>query len=159
MPKIHFLRHAQSTFNVSWCRGKVDEFDASITEFGKRQARGVRGDYDIVVISPMRRCWQTLENSQITYKEIITLEEGREMKSHHRSDYKQGEEVVPETDDEMFARMEILWKKLREVAAEDKRTLFLGHRKTVLYLTSLIQGRDNNKGLHIKNAQVIEYEI
>ena len=156
MPKIHILRHAQSTFNAS--QGKVDEFDANITDLGKEQASAVEGDYDLIVISPMRRCWQTLENTKLTYKEIITIEEGREMKKHN-CDFKEGEEVVVETEDEMFGRMEILWKKLREVAVNDKRVLFVGHHNTVFHLTALIQGKDKEKGLHMKNAQIIEYDI
>ena len=150
------MRHAQ---NTNTTHGNVDACDVGLSELGQEQARGVKGDYDIVVMSPMLRCWQTLEHSQLSYKEIITMEEAREMKRHHFCDYKQGEEVFPETDDEMFARMEILWKKLREITVGDKRVLYLGHGKVVFYLTSLIHGRNKENGLRMKDAQIVEYDI
>ena len=87
------------------------------------------------------------------------LEEAREMKRHHCCDYKLGEKIVQETDDEMFARMEILWKKLREITVDGKRVLFLGHNITFQYLTALIHGKDKNKALRAKNAQIVEYDI
>ena len=156
MTKIQFLRHVQSAYNAS--RGSVDEYDDALSEHGKEQARGVLGDYDIVGISPLRRCRQTLENSRLTYKEIITVEEAREIKLH-KCDFKEGEELLMETTDEMYERMEILLRKLRELMTDDKRVLLLAHQNTVAHLTSLIQGRDMEKAIYLKNAQIVEFDI
>ena len=103
MPTIYLLRHAQSEANC--CTGILMKRDASITDVGKKQAAKVTGDFDLVVISPMRRCHETLENTQITYRDIVVDEDAREMKMFP-SDFKEGEEEIEETDAEMVERCE-----------------------------------------------------
>jgi len=156
MPMIHILRHAQSTFNAS--KGAVDEYDAPITDLGRAQAETVCGHFDLVIISPMRRCHQTLDTSQITYDEKIVVEDAREMKSHF-CDFKEGEIVVRETPEEMFARGQRLKKELIAHANTGKKVLLVAHNKTVFYMTSSWVQNEAQNGVKPKNAELFEYEL
>src|SRR5579871_2093403 len=67
IPMIKLLRHAETEFNKTG----LDELDPKITEDGIAQAKKLTGHYDIVFMSPMRRCRETLEHSGITYEKLF----------------------------------------------------------------------------------------
>lgn len=72
--KIHFTRHAQSTANIQ----KYDGPDAPLSELGVEQAKLLEGKYDLIYISPLRRCMETLLYSSLTYDKIVVCQEIRE---------------------------------------------------------------------------------
>ena len=152
MPTVHLLRHAQSEANC--CTGILMKNDVGITDVGKEQAAQVSGDFDLVVISPMRRCHETLENTQITYKDIVVDEDAREMKMFP-SDFKEGEEGIPETHAEMVERVTRLRKRLTDLSSDGKRVLLVAHYNTILYLTSESQ----MDGLRLYNAELTRYNF
>lgn len=68
--KIDLFRHAQSELNVG-----VQKRNINLTDVGIQQAKELTGDYDIVIVSELKRAQQTLEHSKITFKhKIITKE-------------------------------------------------------------------------------------
>jgi len=73
MPIVTFLRHAQSRFNIGF-----NEIDPDITDDGKIQAAQVSGYCDLVIISNLARCKQTLEHAKLKYTEMIVSELCRE---------------------------------------------------------------------------------
>ena len=75
--EVDLLRHGQSEYNA----GNHDVFDAKLTEEGKKQAKGVKGEYDLVISSPLNRSRQTLEHANIKYKQLLICEEARELRS------------------------------------------------------------------------------
>ena len=156
MPTIHLLRHAQSEANGY--AGILQKHDVGITELGKRQAAKVSGDFDLVVISPMRRCHETLENTQITYKDIVVDEDARESK-WYPSDFKEGEEEIDEPEEELIERVARLRKRLIELANDEKRVLLVAHYHTILYLTAIGNGRYKGNGLILGNAQLTKYNF
>ena len=156
MPTIHLLRHAQSEANSY--AGVLQKHDVGITERGKRQAAKVSGDFDLVVISPMRRCHETLKNSQITYKDIVVDEDARESK-WYPSDFKEGEEEIDESVEELTERVARLRERLIELASDEKRVLLVAHYHTILYLTATDSDRFLSNGLTLGNAQLTKYSF
>lgn len=66
MPRIFLLRHAQSTFNVSFDRTGVDpgHIDARLTDLGHEQVRAIAArvhalELDLIVTSPATRALET----------------------------------------------------------------------------------------------------
>jgi len=69
---IHFVRHGEGTHNVTHNYHLEDEFDAFLTQEGKRQARQaghVLKDHpiELVVASPLSRALQTAEGALAVY--------------------------------------------------------------------------------------------
>jgi len=107
-PKIiHFMRHAQSTFN----KFRDQSRDCEITDEGKMMSAKISGDYDYVIISPLNRTRLTLENSSIKYKNLIVSELCRE-KRDSNCDFLEGEEIIKETKEEVNIRIIKLRKLL-----------------------------------------------
>lgn len=63
---IYFTRHAQSTENIGLLM-----IDSPLTDEGRKQATKLTGNFDIVIVSPLRRCQETLHYSQIKYNTLI----------------------------------------------------------------------------------------
>jgi len=72
---LSFMRHGQALSNLE---GLSDKVDAPLTEEGKLQASNVGGHYDLVILSPLRRCMETLLYSKITYENVLVSYDVRE---------------------------------------------------------------------------------
>jgi broad specificity phosphatase PhoE len=60
--EIYYLRHAESMANIG-----IEIIDSPLSQKGREQAARLAGHYEHVVISPLRRCMETLHYSKITY--------------------------------------------------------------------------------------------
>lgn len=58
---MKFCRHAQSYENIG-----VSRIDSPLTDYGVEQAKLLTGNYDCVIVSPLRRAIETLHYSNIT---------------------------------------------------------------------------------------------
>ena len=74
--KVTFLRHCRSIFNEL----KTSEKDCDLSEFGKEQATGLHGKWDIIVCSIMKRTRKTLELSKLEGEKIFYSDLCREVK-------------------------------------------------------------------------------
>lgn len=76
--EVILLRHAESTANVN-----PSEYhrrrNVPLSPFGQKQAAELKGDFDLVICSPLRRARQTLSQSGIQYRELIVAPELREI--------------------------------------------------------------------------------
>lgn len=72
--KVFFTRHAQSMANVS----DYKYTDSPLSSKGIKQAQKLQGHFDLVVISPLRRCMETLLCSGITYDNVVINKNLRE---------------------------------------------------------------------------------
>ncbi len=66
MPKVHLIRHAQSTFNAAYAEAATDpfHFDARLSPFGLAQVEEARAKAralpcDVVITTPLTRALQT----------------------------------------------------------------------------------------------------
>ena len=130
---IHLTRHAQSEFNAYG----GNTLDCGITEKGQEQARTqlVGGNYDLVIVSTLKRTRLTLKNSQLTYRDWIVLDICREMKDSH-CDYLPGELMEKkETKEEVTGRVKQFKIKLLELSQNYSRILVICHGVFGWYLT------------------------
>ncbi len=160
MGKLHFLRHAESTHNAS--HGEVEEVDADLSPLGEQQAMQVTGEFDLVLCSPMRRAKKTVELSQLKYKEIKFLPDSREVR-FTTADLMEGENyALPETIENASERVERLIEQLKKELTSGKSILVSTHSAIIRLITSgnlLLDGEDDDGGIRIKNAEIIELNI
>ena len=57
--------------------------DPSLTPEGQQQAAALKGHYDLVICSPLRRTLQTLHCSRVTYRRLMVSELCREQRDHN----------------------------------------------------------------------------
>jgi len=144
--KVHFLRHGQSFFNIG-----IDGPDPELTDDGKRQASTVSGEYDLVIVSGLRRTMQTLEHSQIKYRERIMCELCREYRAGSSCDYKHDEVGVTETPEELYKRVSDFRNYLKHLVNGYSRILVISH---AVFMQVFLQKYDG-----IGNCQLIQAEI
>lgn len=118
---IYFTRHAESQSNVG-----ISCVDAPLTATGITQARQLSGNFDCVIVSPLRRTLETLHYSQITYNKLIISDLVREriFASH---DCKLLETCIPETDDAFFKRCQEFDTQLTLLRQEHQSILIVSH--------------------------------
>lgn len=75
--KVSFLRHAESIFNAE----KTSEKDCDLSEKGKMQAAALKGTFDVVICSIMKRTQQTFSLGSFEYGKLIYTDLCREKKS------------------------------------------------------------------------------
>ena len=108
---IHYLRHAESKFNAVQKANKGVNLDhmthlvnAPLSDYGQGQASQIKGQYDLVLLSPMRRCRQTLQHSQIEWVRLQELSVLREFMTDV-CDFMEGEERKIETHEQLADRI------------------------------------------------------
>jgi broad specificity phosphatase PhoE len=132
MKKITIVRHAQSKFNAGQCRNENELRNCALTDLGKQQASHLNQNFDILVISKLRRAVETYKNSNISAEQIIFSHLVREQKEHHSLNFLENEEIVPENQNDM--------KKRAQAAKEFIKTLdsdnigIISHYTFIAYL-------------------------
>lgn len=162
MPEVHLLRHGESEFNAT---GNRELYDAALTDLGKQQASEVKGHFDMVLCSPLRRAKETLQYSQITYNEMEIIHEARERKKD-KSDLFAGEEQQSvETMQELVERALKLKDLILDYCKRYDSILVVGHWWLFKTMTStncddIKNGRSrtgNGKGLN--NCELFKWEV
>jgi len=154
MEKVYFLRHAESTFNAS--SQKLDELNCGLSSTGEAQARALQGQFDVIVISPLRRCRETLELSNIQATQIIVYDDAREMRTD-LCDFFPGEQIVIETEEEILQRCSRLKQELVTLS-QTKKVLVIAHYWILWYMTSkVIEGE--RFGLKMNNGEIVDYDF
>lgn len=146
---IHFLRHAESNFNVN---PESTERNCTLSIKGRSQAESIVSDtyYDIVFCSPLTRCIETLRLSNIRYSEIIIVEDLREFKQDI-CDFFEHEIVQKEELTSLFKRINNVRTLLKSHL--NKNILLVGHADFFFYLKSkLIDGE--YYGTWLENAEL-----
>ena len=118
---MYFTRHAESLGNVGH-----DIVDPYLTKTGQEQASQLSGHYDCVIISPLRRCIETLHYSQLTYDHIHITHHFRE-RIFSQKDSLLLEKCVAETDGEFWSRVENFQKELDDLRSKYDKVLLIGH--------------------------------
>ncbi len=104
MVKVTIIRHAQSKFNAGLCKNDAELRNCSLTNFGKQQASKLNQNFDILIVSKLRRAIETYKNSDISAEKIIFSHLVREQKEGNSLNYLEGEDIIPETPDEVKKR-------------------------------------------------------
>ncbi len=121
---ITIIRHAQSLANV---HGESAGRNPELTAHGHHQSSQLQGQYDLVIISPLRRTHQTLASSKIQFDKLIILDECREIRQLNLGDYLDDEIFVDESITNLSHRSNLFLQKLREYQKQYHNILVISH--------------------------------
>ena len=142
MIKVFFIRHAESTWNAWGDKSK----NSHITDKGKQQSSEVKGNFDLVICSNLTRAKETLEYSNLNYKEVIYSDLCMEIKNGSPCDYFQDEHVKIEGD-KVNDRILELKNFIVEQSKIHKTIGIISHHCFVKKIT----------GVGLRNCQIIPY--
>lgn len=131
---IHWLRHCQSVANA----GGPKTLDTPLSAAGAAAAEKLKGKYDIVYVSPMRRARETLGRSQIETPKVVVEPLLREIIEDPSDMLAEGER--PEDSAAAAARVARLRDWLRGVAAHGGSVLVVSHGDLFWRLSSHVLG-------------------
>lgn len=120
---VTFIRHAQSTWNAYGDRSR----NVGLSEHGIKQANNLDGEYDLVILSNLRRTKETLENSNIKYKTLYITPLCREILSGTEGDYLEDEEIYFESDYQIQNRIYNLYSYLLDCKKQHKNICVITH--------------------------------
>lgn len=144
--KLTLVRHAVSIFNETG----VSDKDCGLSESGKAQAKLLSGNYDIVVCSVMKRCRETLSESNINGDNVFFTEICRELKKDI-CDYLEGEdETVAESEEQLQRRVDNF---------KDYLCTIYCNRKIIVISHGDFLNRLTGKTVEFANGQMVEVEI
>ncbi len=143
--KVAFLRHAESIFN----RDLTSEKDCKLTDKGEEQAVQLKGEFDIVFCSIMKRACQTLEKSQIKYGRVIFTDLCRERKADICDFLDYEDETVKETDEELELRIKKFIYFLKGQVSSYHRVLVVSHGDFIHRLGKKQQSYPNNAEIQV----------
>jgi broad specificity phosphatase PhoE len=102
---VTLIRHGQSKFNVGQCKNEDELRNCDLTEVGKVQASTIEGTFDILIVSTLKRAILTYHNSKIQSNNIVYTDLVREQREELSLNYLVGEEIKPESPDDMRKRV------------------------------------------------------
>jgi len=150
---VTIVRHVESLYN----RTLIDSRDCGITDAGKKNAKFIKGYYDIVLLSPLRRCRETLEYSGVRYGEKMTVDSIREHRVQE-CDFLENEDKVTESEGDILSRVGEFKGFIKDFIARNpnKKILVITHADFVWYLTSHIV-KGERFGTWLGNGEMLEY--
>lgn len=122
--EVTFLRHAQSIFN----RDLTSEKNCSLTELGIEQAKQLKGDYDVIVCSILKRTKETLFYSNLTSKQLHFTDLCREVRRDICDFLEDEDETQLETDEEAEKRILLFKAYLQSKTKATDKVLVISHR-------------------------------
>ncbi len=135
---VEFLRHAESIYNES----QIDIADCPLSQNGIQQAKKLTGNYEFVIVSPLQRSQETLNNSQITYNKLVVCNFIREVVVDI-SDTLSGETFQPENVETVVSRESQLKCFLTKHEQDYASILIVSHKDFIKHLL----------GVTLQNAQ------
>lgn len=121
---LHIFRHAQSTLNA----GLGDTRDCSLTETGILQCKNIpKCHYDLIIVSCLKRAFQTLYHSPLTYDRCMSSELCREKKDGALCNLKANEDATIETDEDVKKRAEEFASELKHLQQIYPRIAVISH--------------------------------
>jgi phosphohistidine phosphatase SixA len=151
--QVDIMRHAESEANVG-----INKADPALTERGRTQASSVTGEWDLVVLSSLRRTHETLTNSGIKTRWMITSELCREHLAGGISDHLEGETPSNERLSGLYERIDKFkdWLRtqyayLQQQGITQPRILVISHAIFICHATSTWRG--------IYNCEMLRWEI
>lgn len=139
---ITLLRHAESIGNVD---GKIAEWNCGLTEIGIDQSNKLSGEYDLILMSPMKRCRETLGLSGIFCKNVEITTLCREIRTGFITELLEGEEIMIETKENLQDRLTKFLLLLKERSEKYNKILVISHCGFIRTMT----------GITLENAQTL----
>ena len=141
--KVSFLRHCESIYNKYLTSSK----NCELTDEGKNHASTLKGDYDFIICSTLKRAVQTLEFGK--FKGIVLFtEKCREYKTTI-GDFFDEEEFIPETVEEFKNRIELFKIYIKGQFSQFQNILVICHGDFIFELNNRTKYPDNGELLLI----------
>ena len=121
--EVSFLRHAQSIFN----RDLTSEKDCSLTDLGIEQASKIKGTYDVIICSIMKRTKETLQYSQLNSKKLLFTDLCREIRRDICDFLEEEDETKQESEEEALKRIQKFKEFVREKTEKEDKLLVICH--------------------------------
>lgn len=155
--KVTFIRHCESEFNYKLSKNlPLDGLEnCGLTKQGFVQAKSLDGSYDIVFLSPMRRCIETFNNSKLEANKILKSSLFREYKKDV-CDFFKNEPVMEETEEEILKRVKTIKDELRSY--DGQKVCVITHGDLIFYISAKFIN-DEWFGQYLENGESIELEI
>ena len=133
MPLVTFLRHCQSTFNANGDPTR----NCGLTACGIESAKQIKGEYDVVLCSPLLRARQTLDWSQIKYGSVHFLESLREIRDGNPINLYslESDNQLHESGDQIIARVNAAKSTILSFSKDGARVLVISHYTFLYALT------------------------
>lgn len=121
--QIYFCRHAESFENIGNTR-----YDSPLTDEGVKQAKLLEGDFDLVIVSHLRRTQETLQYSNITYGKLYeSLYFHERIFKDNKANMRLLSNDTEENDKQFSSRMQKFHDELELLCQTYKRILLIGH--------------------------------
>lgn len=120
---ITLIRHAESTFNSVGDRRR----DCPLSDRGRRQASRINGVYDVILCSPLQRSRQTLEASNLKYREVIFTNLCREIIDRNPINSYPKEKARPESKRQIKSRINKFKSLIKDLAKSNSRIAVISH--------------------------------
>lgn len=143
---IKLVRHAESYWNSE----RIFVNDVTLTDKGIEQSKKINLDTELVLCSKLMRARQTLENSNIKYKEVIYTDLCREIRDGNIINIIEGESNVKETYEDRLNRAEQFRQLLREYSKKYSSIVVVSH---AIFLSDLCGKKMWN------NCEVYDYVL
>ena len=139
---VYFLRHGESLFNLN---KNNDLIDCSLTSLGIEQSKTISNPkhYSLIISSPLSRCLQTFDHSNLTCDHFQINHLFREIQTGFQSDLlNENEEVSIDSEEQIHQRIDQIKNYLIELKEKNyENILIISHADLIWYLTSKeIQG-------------------
>ena len=121
--RITLIRHAQSIFNANNDMTK----NGGITEEGKRVASQLRGSFDLVICSTLKRARQTLDYSEIEYSSVVFTDLCRERMDGNPTNCFNGQTNFIESDEDFKCRIFEFKIMLKKKAKKYNKICVISH--------------------------------
>jgi len=151
--KITIIRHAQSKFNAGQFKDDSELLNCPLSDFGKMQAKSLNQTFDVIIISTLKRAMETYLNSCIKADNVIESHLFREQRETSILNFLEGEEIIPETPDDVRKRAREAIEYLKTLNYENIG--IISHAYFIWYFLEQIGQRP---GI-IYNTQAITFEL
>lgn len=121
--KVTLLRHAESLFN----KYLTSEKDCDLSPEGIQQAAALTGEFDVILLSCLRRTHQTLLHSQIKGKRILLTDLCREQRKDICDFLEKEDGSHKESDEELEHRIDCFKDYIRRECKPTDSVLVISH--------------------------------
>jgi phosphohistidine phosphatase SixA len=149
MAKITLIRHAQSKFNAGTAKTLAEITNSRITEKGIQQASQLNFDFDLLILSPLKRSMETYTNSNIKTKKVIISEFFREHMSSPLNFLELEDHQKLESEKELLDRVDRSLAYLKLISNDYSHIGIISHSDFLRKITLKLLGKElvfNNCG-------------
>jgi broad specificity phosphatase PhoE len=154
--RLTLIRHASTFENEGQCPTPESALNCGLSETGRRQAAKLKGSFDLVVISPLRRALETYAVSKIRCRRVLICDLVREQRDDLKDFYcfLENEEPMAETDAMLRDRAQAAKKYLLSLNSSDIGIVSHGG-----FIRYLLEAFDQPPGALLKNTEQVTFDV